>query len=305
MGIVAFISNIIETTNNRMEQNFGNNYDLSLTGRFIRRWWKMLTIVFVVAAAVSLLISLLITPRYKASAVLFPTDSNRGSKAIMADRYSLDFMDYGIERDCEYAIQIMTSQSMVNDVCGKFNLMEHYGIPTDDSEKYHKLYTMYRDNVTVKRTDYLGIEISVLDVDPQWAADMANYIAANYDTISSRIQLQRATDANHIMTGVCEGIQRDIYALEDSLRSHPQYANSINQLISYKAKELAEVQTRATQTEVDLQYDYSYKFMLDEAQPADKKAYPKRALITILGALGALAVCVLTLLLVDRRRKEE
>lgn len=288
-----------------MEQNFGNNYDLSLTGRFIRRWWKLLTIVFVVAAAVSLLISLLITPRYKASAVLFPTDSNRGSKAIMADRYSLDFMDYGIERDCEYAIQIMTSQSMVNDVCGKFNLMEHYGIPTDDSEKYHKLYTMYRDNVTVKRTDYLGIEISVLDVDPQWAADMANYIAANYDTISSRIQLQRATDANHIMTGVCEGIQRDIYALEDSLRSHPQYANSINQLISYKAKELAEVQTRATQTEVDLQYDYSYKFMLDEAQPADKKAYPKRALITILGALGALAVCVLTLLLVDRRRKEE
>ena len=106
-----------------MEQNFGNNYDLSLTGRFIRRWWKLLTIVFVVAAAVSLLISLLITPRYKASAVLFPTDSNRGSKAIMADRYSLDFMDYGIERDCEYAIQIMTSQSMVNDVCGKFNLM--------------------------------------------------------------------------------------------------------------------------------------------------------------------------------------
>ncbi|MCQ2297748.1 MAG: Wzz/FepE/Etk N-terminal domain-containing protein [Bacteroidales bacterium] len=288
-----------------MEQTFGNNYDLGNTSRFIRKWWKLITIVFIVAAIASLLISLLITPRYKSSAVLFPTDSNRGSKAILADRYSLDFMDYGIERDCEYAIQIMTSQSMVNDVCAKFNLMEHYGIPTDDSEKFHKLYSMYRDNVTVKRTDYLGIEISVLDVDPQWAADIANYIAANYDTISSRIQLQRATDAHNIMSGVCEGIQNDIYALEDSLRAHPQYANSIQQLISYKAKELAEVQTRTTQTEVDLQYDFSYKFMLDQAQPADKKAYPKRALITLLGAFGAMAVCILTLLLVDRRRKEE
>lgn len=288
-----------------MEPTFGNNYDLSNTGRFIRKWWKLLTTVFIVAGGVSLLISLLITPRFKSSAILFPTDSNRGSKAIMADRYSLDFMDYGIERDCEYAIQIMTSQSMVDDVCQHFNLMEHYGIASDDPHKSYKFNGMYRDNITVKRTDYLGIQIDVLDVDPQWAADIANYIAANYDTISSRIQLERASDAYAIMNGVCESIQADIFSLEDSLRAHPQHAESLRQLIANKTKELAEVQTRTTQTKVDLDYNYSYKFMLDQAQPADKKAYPKRALIMILGALGALAICVLALLLFDRTKKED
>lgn len=288
-----------------MEKNFGNNYDRNATLQFIRKWWKLLTIVFVAAFAVSMGASMLITPRFKSSAILFPTDSNRGSKAIMADRYSLDFMDYGIERDCEYAIQIMTSQSMVDDVCSRFNLMEHYGINPENPHKYHELYAQYRSNVSVKRTDFLGIEIGVLDVDPEWAANIANYIAENYDTISSRIQLERATDAYRIMTGVAEGLQQDIFALEDSLKAHPSHAESLKQLISAKTEELARVQTRTTQTKVDLDYNYSYKFMLDKAQPSDKKAYPKRAVITLLGAFGCLAVCVLALLLVDLKRKED
>ena len=43
-----------------MEQTFGNNYDHEATRRFFRRWWKVLTAVFVVAAIASLVVSLLI-----------------------------------------------------------------------------------------------------------------------------------------------------------------------------------------------------------------------------------------------------
>lgn len=287
------------------EKDFGNNYDLSATTRFIKKWWKLLTIVFIVSLGVSMLVSVLITPRFKSSAILFPTDSNRGSKAILADRYSLDFMDYGIERDCEYAIQIMSSQSMVDDVCEHFNLMEHYGISPEHPHKYYELNKMYRGNITIKRTDYLGVEISVLDTDPQWAADIANYIAANYDTISSRIQSERAQDAYNIMKGVCDSLQNDIFTLEEQIKADPQHSQSITELIRKKTKELAELQTRATQTEVDLDYKFSYKFLLDEAQASDKKAYPKRMVITLLGGLGGLAVCILALLLVDGRRRKE
>ena len=111
-----------------MEQTFGNNYDHNATLRFFRRWWKVLTVVAVVAAVASLIVALLIKPLYKSSAVIFPTNSNRLSKAIMDYNYSLDFMDYGIERDCEYAIQILSSKRMEQVVCEHFNLMEHYAI---------------------------------------------------------------------------------------------------------------------------------------------------------------------------------
>ena len=135
------------------DKSFGNDYDHNTTIRFFRRWWKLLTGVFIVALIASVVVSLLITPRFKSTATLFPTNSNRLSKAIMDYHYSLDFMDYGIERDCEYCIQILLSESMERDVCKRFNLMEHYGINPDDPHKFFKLHEQYRGNVNVKRTE--------------------------------------------------------------------------------------------------------------------------------------------------------
>ena len=287
------------------EKTFGNAYDHNATLRFFSRWWKLLTIVTAVALVGSLVISLLITPRYKATATLFPTNSNRLSKAIMDYHYSLDFMDYGIERDCEYAIQILSSESMRRDVCERFNLLEHYGIPQDHPHKLFELNEQYRSNIHVKRTEFLGVEVSVLDVDPQWAADIANYIAANYDTVCHRIHHDRATDAARIMQGVCADLEQEIRDLQDSMRARPQYAASMQMLMADKCKELADLQTRAAQTRVDMDQNVSYKFLLDQAEVADKKAYPKRAVIVLLGTFGTAIMCILLLLLLEYVKPEE
>lgn len=284
--------------------DFGNTYEIKNTLNFFKRHWKLLTIVFIVAAAVSVVASLMVTPRYKSSAILFPTSSNRLSKAILADRYSLDYMDYGIERDCEYAIQILISQSMEDDVCSRFNMMEHYGISSDDPQKLFKLHEAYRSNVSVKRTEFLGVEISVLDVDPQWAANIANFMASNYDTLTSRIQQDRSRDAYMIMQDVCSELEADIRSLEDTLRKDKNRFG-VSELISNKTHELAELQTRMSQTKVDMARPVSYKFWLDKATPADKKAYPKRAVIVLLGTLGTIALLILLLLIFDRAKNEE
>lgn len=287
------------------DKSFGNNYDHNATLRFFGKWWKLLVWVFIIALAASLAVSLLITPRYKAAATLFPTNSNRLSKAVMDYHYSLDFMDYGIERDCEYCIQILLSESMERDVCKHFNLMEHYGISPDDPHKMFKLHEQYRGNVNVKRTEYLGVEVSVLDVDAQWAADMANYIATNYDSVCHRIHHARACNAAEIMEGVCTRMEQEIRDLQDSLKRNPQYQLGLTQLIHEKCAQLADLQTREAQTQVDMDENVSYKFLLDEAVAADKKAYPKRSIIVALGTLGAVVMCILALLLVDATKKEE
>ena len=287
------------------DKSFGNDYDYNTTILFFKKWWKLLMWVFIIALAASIVVSLLITPRYKSTATLFPTNSNRLSKAIMDYHYSLDFMDYGIERDCEYCIQILSSESMERDVCKRFNLIEHYGINPNDPHKMFKLHEQYRGNVNVRRTEFLGVEVSVLDVDPQWAADMANFIAANYDTVCHRIHHARACNAADIMQGVCTQMEQEIRDLQDSLRRTPQYQLGITQLISEKCHELADLQTRAAQTKVDMDENVSYKFMLDEAVPADKKAYPKRIIIVALGTLGAVVMCILVLLLVGSSKKEK
>lgn len=287
------------------EKSFGNDFDHNATLKFFGKWWKLLMWVFIIALIASLGISMLITPRFKATATLFPTNSNRLSKAIMEHQYSLDFMDYGIERDCEYCIQILSSESMERDVCQHFNLLEHYGISKDDPHKLFKLHEQYRGNVNVKRTEFLGVEVGVLDTDPQWAADIANFIATNYDTVCYRIHHDRACDAAKIMKGVCDKMGLEIQELQDSLRNNPQYNLSLTKLIHEKCVQLAELQTRAAQTEVDMNETVSYKFMLDRAIAADKKAYPKRSIIVALGTFGSVIMCVLVLLFLDSIAKKE
>ena len=281
-------------------KDFGNAYDLQSTARFFRRWWRVLTIVFVAAAVVSLVVSLLIKPLYKSSAVIFPTNSNRISKAIMDYHYSLDFMDYGIERDCEYAIQILSSKNMQQRVCDHFNLLEHYAIPQDDAHRMYKLEKQYRSNISVKRTEFLGVEIGVLDQDPQWAADIANYMAAMYDTLCHQIHHDRAVCAAEAMQGVCAALEHEI----DSLSQLPQ-AEWRKALIADKCEQLADLQTRATQTAVDRDLEVSYKYSVDHAVAADKKAYPKRMLITLAGAFGAVVVCIFGLLVFCPAKKED
>lgn len=281
-----------------MEQSFGNNYDHQATTRFFARWWKVLVIVAVAAAAVSLVVSLLIKPLYKSSAVIFPTSSNRLSKAIMDYHYSLDFMDYGVERDCEYAIQILSSKRMQWAVCEHFNLMEHYAIKGPNP--LFRLEKQYKSNISVKRTDFLGVEIGVLDQDPQWAADIANYMAAMYDTLCHEIHSDRAESAATVMNGVVGAMEKEL----DSLSSTPG-ARWRDELIKDKCEQLADLQTRAMQTNVDKDLKVSYKYLVDEATPADKKAYPKRLLIVLAGTLGAVVVCIFGLLIFAKKEDEE
>lgn len=281
-------------------KGLGNSYNHEVSIQFFRRWWKLLAAVFVLGAIGAAIAAWNIKPLYKSSAVIFPTNSNRLSKAIMGYHYSLDFMDYGIERDCEYAIQILSSKRMQQAVCDHFNLLEHYGIPADHPHRLFKLDKQYKSNITVKRTEFLGVEIGVLDQDPQWAADIANYIATMYDTLCHEIHHDRALSAAEVMDGVCASMEKEI----DSLSNLPATAWR-TKLIADKCEQLADLQTRATQTSVDKNLEVSYKYSVDEAVPADKKAYPKRLLIILGGSFGAVVVCIFALLIFCPMKKEE
>ena len=324
-----------------MKQNtFGNDFSLITSLKFFHKWRKVLLLVTAIAFVLSLIASLLITPRYKSSVVFFPTSSNRMSKAIITDRY--DFMDYGSERDCEYAIQILSSQAMMEDVCNRFKLMEHYGIDPNAGDKKFQLEEKYKGYVAVQRTEYLGVEVTVMDEDPQYAADIANFMAENYDSLCTRIHKARATDACTVLEGVCSKLEKEILQLEDSLGGLYNYSNytnrmyqelakqtsagntaaanrirseiashksakgsfaGINDMLQTKREELAEIQAKLAQRQTDLENDISYKYWLDKATPADKKAYPKRLIIVALGTIASLIMCILVLLVMERAKQ--
>ena len=272
-----------------MGQNFyDSGFSLKNSVKFFYCWRKVLLVVFCIALVASTIVSFVIQPRYDAKAVMFPTSSNRISKSIMADRYSLDVLDYGIERDCEYALQVLSSDAMMHDVCERFNLMSHYGIKQNAKDKYYRLYGMYRAYVSVKRTEFLGIEIKVTDFDPQTAADIANYITANYDTLCTKILAPRTDGAIKVMENVCRQLQAEMQNISDPL------------LLKYKNKELASIQTQIAERKADLNEFVPRKFWVDQATAADHKSFPKRTIIILLGTLAAELMCIFVLLLAEK-----
>ena len=71
-------------------------------------------------------------------------------------------------------------------VIAKFDLMNHYDIDTASDYPRTKLFKEYENKIEFNRTQFMSVEINVLDIDPRIAADIANYIYKLVDKVKRR-----------------------------------------------------------------------------------------------------------------------
>jgi len=192
-----------------------DSFDLIL---FVKRKIKILTILSLASAIISSIISLTITEKYKSTVILFPTSSGSISKALLTDNVAAkSILQFGEEEEVEQMLQVLQSDEILKRVVDKHKLMEHYEINPKSKYPMTELMVEYNNNISIDRTEYMSVEIEVLDKDPQMAADIANDIAAFLDTVMNRMQKQRALLALQIVREEYNGLQHEIQLLEDSL----------------------------------------------------------------------------------------
>jgi len=182
-----------------------NDLDSTNLLNFLIKWRKHLIIVIIASIALSSLFSSswFITPKYKSTVVMFPTASNALSQALLGDTKSAkqDILEFGEQEQAEQLLQILNSSVIRDRVIKKYNLMSHYKIDTTSRYKMTKLFDEYENNITFKRTEFMAVEIDVLDKDPQLAADIANDISALLDTVKNQMQKERAVKGFEIVKG--------------------------------------------------------------------------------------------------------
>jgi len=211
------------------------------------RWWKVLLGVAVAAAVLSAAASFLIKKQYKSTVVMVPTSTNAVSQMFMINNNYNEFLDatqFGDDMKIDQMLQILNSRQMKTHLIEKFNLREHYGIK--ESQKYweEKLYETVAKKCRFSRTNFLAAEITVYDTDPQWAADIANEIAAHYDVMKRSIIQQRSKESFAIMEDAIAKTEAYIQTLVDSLAvimSHGvyDYETQSERLMQQYAKEIA------------------------------------------------------------------
>lgn len=186
---------------------------------FIYKWRKTLLIIGVIAIAASVTISLIIPNKYKSTVILFPTTTSSVSKALLSENpgSKQDILEFGAEEQSEQMIQVLNSDDIMNKVSKKYHLASHYGIDTTDPFQHTSLIMTYQGNVSIKRTEYMSVQIEVLDESPLYASNIANDIADLYDSTKQRIRKERALQGLKIVENTYRKLEAEVNAIQDSL----------------------------------------------------------------------------------------
>lgn len=318
-----------------------NSLETSRQNLLVFIWKKRLTISIItgVATIAAIVISLLMTPMFKSTAIVFPAATSTVSFSEQRNAKASS-MDFGEEEHADQLVQILQSSRIRNRIVQQFKLFQHYEIDQNDPNKNFKLNKAYNDHIQFVRTRYGSIEISVLDKDRELAAKIANKIVDLIDTVKNDMVKERTIPAFQINQRKRDMLQREIneiFSRLDSLsalgvvssevranlheainnaksaehRAEFQRQKEVNEkygaaydgleeLRDEKILKLTKFEDSYEQSESDANAAFNHKFVVESAVVADKKDKPKRMIIVLLAFIGAFVFSVFALLVKDR-----
>jgi capsular polysaccharide biosynthesis protein len=206
-----------------MRENTTNAYafdSITILG-FFYKWRKEILIVCAIAALAAAVFSgpFFIKPKFKSTVILYPATTNSISKALLNEN-SFDRDDplaFGEEEEAEQLIQVLYSDDIRDEIIRKYDLMNHYDIDSTSKTKFTKLYKRFNDNISFRRTEYMSVEIQVLDTDPEMAAKIANDISNLLDARKNTIQREQALIGLRIVEAQFTAKKAFVNQLNDSL----------------------------------------------------------------------------------------
>ncbi len=188
---------------------------------FLYKWRMPLFIIMIAAVAGSWFFTLpwFITPKFKSTVIMFPVSSSSISRSLL-DEQSVkgqDITALGEDDQAEQLLQILHSNKIRDQIVNQFNLMNHYGIDSSSKVKYSRLFKEYEENISFRRTEFMAVQITVYDTDPQLAADIANTIAALVDSVKNNMLRQRSVKGYQVVKAEFESVKMEKDKIVDSL----------------------------------------------------------------------------------------
>jgi uncharacterized protein involved in exopolysaccharide biosynthesis len=202
-----------------MNQSDLNNESIKLLSK-IYIWRKKLIIVTAAAAIVSAVVSFVLSPQYKATAVVFPARTFSVSKLLIEQNQGAqeDYMDLGDEDDAEKLLQIFNSSEIRQKIADKYDLWTNWNIEKNTPYSNHYLKLKWEDMVSFKRTNFVSIRIDVCDYVATRSAKIANSIVEYADSVKFRMTREVAKQALKIVKEEYLTTSARMKELEDTLR---------------------------------------------------------------------------------------
>lgn len=311
-----------------MEKKQQSNYNFSSVDLLIYIWkkrWVLMGVGFI-AGITSIIISLTITPLFQASVIMFPASSASVSKELLVQNYSgrQNIHAFGEEEQAEQLLQVLNSEPVRTRIIEKYNLMEHYEIDPEEKYPMTELFEKYRSNINFRLTEYMSVEIDVMDSDPEISSAIANDISNLVDTVYNGMKKERAREALRLVEREYTEAKQNLTLLRDSLElMSNQLAANINtsgdptnnliktlsengalyiammNLVRSETQIVAGLSLRYKEARLEAEQDLPYKFVVEKAFPPEKKAYPRKSLIVIVSTFASLLFALIVLIIID------
>ena len=158
----------------------------------------------------------------QSTALLYAPRTSSVSKILLNEQnYNerLEIKALATVDETEQMLPFLNSVAIKDSLIEKYNLAEYYHIDVNKKGGMTKLYKTITNNLTVKRTDYGAISLSVSDWDPQRAYETTLDVVRWLDTIKNAVEYERAQAACIILQNQMDSIEREIAIVNDSIRA--------------------------------------------------------------------------------------
>ena len=173
----------------------------------IIKWKKHLIIVGLVSLFASILFSSpwFIEPKYKSFALVYPSN----------------LIAYSDESATEQMLQLAQSSDIRNWIIQNFDLYKHYDIDTVKNKYFlTDVIRTYNENVSIRKTEYETMEITVFDTDPLVASRMVDSIIHYFDVKARQLQAEKSLEVMIISKNQLDGKKHQMDSMETVLKSY-------------------------------------------------------------------------------------
>jgi tyrosine-protein kinase Etk/Wzc len=222
------------------------------------KWKKFIFINLFIVVVLSVTYTLLLPLQYKATATItLPPEQQMGLGGLtnlMGGKSSLASMGarlFGVTNQSEdVMLGLLNSRSALTKIINKFNLISYYEISDNNMDKALKAF---RNDISTDPNEFGMIDFSVINKDPKFSAEIANYMVSLADSMNIELNI-RAAKNNRIFIEqrYLKNIE-DLRKAEDSLyRFQKKYGIvAIPEQLEVTVKAAAEIETALIKKEVE------------------------------------------------------
>lgn len=260
--------------------------------------WKLLLAAMLLATVVAAVVVWREPIRYEATATLVPSTNVQVSKDLFNNDMHHDSWLFGHKREVDHLLEIMSSQSLAMLVADRLNLWEQWGI---EQSAHGQMFAAYQGHVSVRATQYQGVQIVARHVQPEQAALLANAVAACADTLVRSLRQQLGKQAFAALERHQRAEQLRLDALADSIRQanaarQSERAMRYSHELQHGAQNMVHLSNQLGAMRVEAEQPVSWFYVLDYAHVPDSPAAQRGWRFVVVCALGALLVAACALL---------